>query len=42
MTKELSLSLRKQAASVLKYHPSQKFNKILEEAKFHVETEAAT
>lgn len=42
MTKELWLSLTKQAASMLKYHPSQKINKIFEENKFNVEIEAAT
>lgn len=42
MTKELWLPLRKQAASVLKYHPSNKINKIFGEAIFNVEIETAT
>lgn len=42
MTKELWLSLRKQAARVLKYHPSQKINKNFGKTKFNVDIEAAT
>lgn len=41
MRKELCLSLRKQAASVIKYHPRQKINKMSRKTTFIAEREEA-